>query len=211
MTDTLFDDTLLVPNPLQSLIDAALGALARQEGDTPPHIVELYEQQRQITAKLEAWQKQVPTAIEAYNAARLQLFFQRVADSGLAWCKHGHMAPAREVHLVHIGGAYVSSGYFETLHARSGEFTACKAHAATLVDHRGQYGGEFTTYVVESEPCTTWQRYFDVHRLSAALAEEYGIPPVMKLGAKDPLRGDEPHLMLGKVELAFPTTANPQE
>jgi hypothetical protein len=181
-----------VDSPVTGSLTKHLRAVLRAKRltETPQPKIQAARQELQtLQALVERHNNSVREAIAAYNRARRELVIKWARSQKFGWCSTGdHFAPATTLEGVVKAGAYVSSGYYETLRDYVSHSTACPEHRHQLKSHPGRYEGEYTnysTYPLKDPYESLGDIYTDNGRLQR-LAEANGvvIPPEMRLGTQ---------------------------
>lgn len=124
-------------------ICAAMQAVASPS----PQISRAIKTKERLERQIKTYFAQVAEAVKVYNMSRRQIVIDWAIANGFGYCSIGkHFAALDCLEGVIKSGAYVSSGYYETLHDFQQRDTACPDHRRGLRSGPGRYEGEYSSY-----------------------------------------------------------------
>ncbi len=133
-------------NPLNDEV-AAIHIAIRGVCNPPPAIKRAAKTLQTLQRRIDEHNAQPERAVEDYSTARIQLVFDWAIEHQMGFCSIGdHLTPLDEIEGLIVTGAYVSSGYYESLHSYTDRKTVCRQHRHGLESGSGRYDGEFRNY-----------------------------------------------------------------
>ena len=168
-------------------------------------IKEAIQTKERLERKIKSYFEQVEAAIKQYNTDRRQIVIDWALSNDLGYCTSGdHLSSLHTLEGVIKSGAYVSSGYYESLHSFEDRGYVCPECRHGLSSGSGRYEGEFTsfaTYELKAptkslEMIPTYD--FDLRKLAVANGIE--LPAEAELST----RSYPKFVSIGELKLVFP-------
>ncbi len=168
-------------------------------------IMKAIKTKERLEREISTYFDQVKDAIAHYNARRRQIVIDWALAHNLGYCTSGkHLSALDTLEGVITSGAYVSSGYYESLHSYEDRGYVCPDCRHKLRSGPGRYEGEYrsnSTHEIKDPAKSLGQvPTYDFYLKKLAEANGIDLPPEAKLSD----RTFPKSISIGDLKLVYP-------